>query len=66
MNSPAHQLAVSRACAVRRGFALQCFHLQTCIVVILMLGIEYIVYTNFRSHNSYQLGVILTHVVCPL
>ena len=32
-----------------------CCYLQTCIVVILMLAIEYIMYTNFRSRSSYQL-----------
>ena len=29
-----------------------------------MLAIEYIMYTNCRSHSSYQLWVTLTHVVC--
>ena len=28
-----------------------------------MLVIEYIMYTKFRLHSSYHLGVILTHVI---
>ena len=32
-----------------------CCYLQTFIVVILMLAIKYIMYTNFCSHSSYQL-----------
>ena len=32
-----------------------CCYLQTCIVVILMFVIEYILSTKFRSHSSYHL-----------
>ena len=32
-----------------------CCCLQTCIVVFLMLVIEYIMHTKFRLHSSYHL-----------
>ena len=40
-----------------------CCSLQTCIVVISMSAIEYIMYTNFRS---YQLWITLTHLSVPI
>ena len=43
-----------------------CCCLQTCIVVILMLVIEYIMSTKFRSHSSYIPFVSYTDTCDPI